>query len=66
MPPGQSEVQTLQVLHVGGVPKISVDDLLKQLIAKVGENIRVARFVRLKLGEQSAAEKGPTSHGSCA
>jgi elongation factor Ts len=47
-------------------PKISVDDLLKQLIAKVGENIRVARFVRLKLGEQSAAEKGPTSHGSCA
>ena len=45
-------------------PKITVEDLLKQLIAKVGENIRIARFVRMKLGEQSAAEKGPSSDGS--
>jgi elongation factor Ts len=34
-------------------PDISVDDLLKEKIAKVGENITVSRFARFVLGEAS-------------
>ncbi len=32
-------------------PKITVADLVKQTIAKVGENIRISRFTRIALGE---------------
>lgn len=32
-------------------PKVTIKDLVKQTIAKVGENISVARFNRLALGE---------------
>lgn len=32
-------------------PKITIADLLKQSIAKLGENITVAKFTRLALGE---------------
>jgi len=34
-------------------PEITVEDLTKQLIAKLGENIRINRFVRMKLGESA-------------
>lgn len=37
-------------------PQISIQDLIKQKIAKLGENISVSRFVRLKVGESAAAE----------
>ena len=30
----------------------TIDDLVKELIAKTGENIRVVRFARFKLGEE--------------
>src|SRR3989339_683088 len=30
----------------------TIDDLVKELIAKTGENIRVIRFARFKLGEE--------------
>lgn len=33
-------------------PKKTIADLLKELIAKVGENVRVRRFIRFKLGEE--------------
>ncbi|MBM4030618.1 MAG: translation elongation factor Ts [Planctomycetes bacterium] len=32
-------------------PKTSVADLIKSLVAKLGENITVSRFVRLQMGE---------------
>ena len=35
---------------------VSVDQLIKTKIAKLGENISVARFVRFKVGETAAAE----------
>lgn len=35
---------------------ISVDQLIKTKIAKLGENISVARFVRFKVGETASAE----------
>jgi elongation factor Ts len=35
---------------------ISIDQLIKTKIAKLGENISVARFVRFKVGETAAAE----------
>ena len=35
---------------------MSVEDLIKTKIAKLGENISVARFVRFKVGDSQAAE----------
>jgi elongation factor Ts len=35
---------------------VTVQDLIKQKIAKLGENITVARFARMKVGETQAAE----------
>ena len=32
---------------------ITIEDLLKQTVASLGENIRVGRFVRMKLGENA-------------
>ncbi len=32
-------------------PKVTIKDLVKQTVAKVGENITVARFIRMALGE---------------
>ena len=40
---------------------ISVGDLVKQMIAKTGENIRVRRFTRYKMGE--GLEKPPSDLG---
>lgn len=34
-------------------PDITIDDLIKEHIAKIGENIKVNRFVRFKIGEKS-------------
>ncbi|MBD3367565.1 MAG: translation elongation factor Ts [Candidatus Eisenbacteria bacterium] len=36
-------------------PDITVEDLTKQIIAKLGENIRINRFVRMKLGETAGS-----------
>jgi elongation factor Ts len=33
---------------------ITIEDLVKQMIGKLGENMRISRFVRLKLGEESS------------
>jgi elongation factor Ts len=38
---------------------ITVGDLIKSKIAKLGENISVARFTRYKVGETAAAEPPP-------
>ncbi len=32
-------------------PKISIEDLLNSLIAKIGENIKIKRFARFQIGE---------------
>ncbi|MBA7662251.1 Elongation factor Ts [subsurface metagenome] len=32
-------------------PDMTVQDIITETIAKVGENIRVSRFIRFKLGE---------------
>jgi elongation factor Ts len=36
-------------------PSMTVDQLIKAVIAKLGENISVARFIRFKVGEAAAA-----------
>jgi elongation factor Ts len=38
---------------------VTVGELISQMISKLGENISVRRFVRLKIGETSAASSGP-------
>jgi elongation factor Ts len=49
-------------------PNITVGDLVKQTIAKVGENIRVRRFTRYRLGEElvTAAPPAEPSPGEAA
>ncbi len=42
-------------------PSITVGDLIKQTIAKVGENIRVRRFTRYRLGEEVSPPAPTTS-----
>ena len=37
---------------------LTIDQLIKTKIAKLGENISVARFVRFKVGDSQAAESG--------
>ena len=41
---------------------ISVAELIKTKIAKLGENISVARFVRFKVGDTGAAEETPAEN----
>jgi len=38
-------------------PNMSVDDLVKSYVAKLGENIQVARFTRFNVGEGQATEE---------
>jgi elongation factor Ts len=45
---------------------ITVEDLVKQTIATLGENIRIRRFVRMKLGETTPEEEKPASDACCA
>jgi len=33
---------------------VTIEDLVKQMVAALGENIRIKRFVRMKLGEEPA------------
>jgi len=44
-------VQTLMKSEYIRDTKISIEDFVKQMIAKVGENITIARFTRMQLGE---------------
>lgn len=37
---------------------VTIDQLVKQKIAKLGENIGIARYVRFKVGDVAAAEAG--------
>src|SRR3954453_5035217 len=37
---------------------VTIDQLVKQKVAKLGENIGIARFVRFKVGDVAAAEAG--------
>jgi len=39
---------------------VTVGELVSQMIAKLGENISIRRFVRLKVGEGSAASSSPS------
>ena len=32
-------------------PNITITDLLNEVIAKIGENIRISRFARFQIGE---------------
>jgi elongation factor Ts len=41
---------------------VSIGDLIKSKIAKLGENISVARFVRFKVGDSGAAEEAPSEN----
>jgi elongation factor Ts len=45
---------------------ISVADLVAQTIAGLGENIRIARFVRMKLGETADGGEKPAGPVCCA
>jgi elongation factor Ts len=38
---------------------LTIDQLVKTKIAKLGENITISRFVRFKVGDVAAAEAGP-------
>jgi elongation factor Ts len=42
-------------------PTLTVGQLVKTKIAKLGENMSVARFVRFKVGDSQAAEPGETA-----
>ncbi|MBM3306751.1 MAG: translation elongation factor Ts [Candidatus Eisenbacteria bacterium] len=44
-------------------PDVTVSDLVKQMIASFGENIRIRRFVRMKLGEDLPGAEKPASDG---
>jgi len=46
-----SEVCLLEQPYIKD-PKIKVKDLLAELVAKLGENIRVGRFTRFRVGEE--------------
>jgi elongation factor Ts len=37
---------------------VTIGELINQMIAKLGENISIRRFVRLKIGEASASPSG--------
>src|SRR5690349_17619414 len=39
---------------------LTIGEMVNQMIAKLGENISVRRFVRLKVGETASASPGPT------
>jgi len=45
---------------------ITVEDLVTQTIASLGENIRVARFVRMKLGDTAEGGEKPAGPSCCA
>jgi elongation factor Ts len=45
-------------------PTLSVGQLVKTKIAKLGENITISRFVRFKVGDLAAAEPGGEQGGS--
>jgi elongation factor Ts len=42
---------------------VTIDQLVKTKIAKLGENISIARFVRFKVGDAAAAEAGGENPG---
>jgi elongation factor Ts len=33
-------------------PNITIEDLLNEMVAKIGENITIKRFARFKIGEE--------------
>ncbi|KKS97590.1 MAG: translation elongation factor Ts, elongation factor Ts [Candidatus Gottesmanbacteria bacterium GW2011_GWA2_43_14] len=46
------DVKTLLKQEYIRDPKIKIEDLVKAVIGKLGENITIARFTRFKLGEK--------------
>ncbi len=44
-------------------PDMKVEDVIKEAVADIGENIRVARFTRYQLGETQAAEAESEEEG---
>ena len=53
MAPAASERDALfkQVFAGLKLPKVTIAQMVSEAVAKLGENISVARFVRLKVGE---------------
>ncbi len=45
---------------------ITVEDLATRTVATLGENIRIARFVRMKLGDEAEGGEKPAGQGCCA
>jgi len=43
---------------------ITIEEYLKRTVATLGENIRIARFVRMKLGETTASAEKPAGDAS--
>ncbi len=44
---------------------VTIEDLLKQTVATLGENMRIRRFVRMKLGETHKPEEKPAADACC-
>lgn len=44
---------------------ITIQDLITQTVAALGENIRIKRFVRMKLGETHSSEEKPAADACC-
>src|SRR5438445_764093 len=52
------EENCLYEQHIIKAESLTVSELINQMIAKLGENISVRRFVRLKVGETASASSG--------
>jgi elongation factor Ts len=48
------EIQTVCLLHQSYIrePSLTIQDIINETIAKVGENIKISRFSRFELGEE--------------
>lgn len=44
------DVKTLESQEYIRDPKVKIEDLVKQVIGKLGENIQISRFIRYQLG----------------
>jgi elongation factor Ts len=45
---------------------VTIGELVTQTIASLGENIRIARFVRMKLGDTTDGGEKPAEQSCCA
>ena len=50
-----------EIPHIKLNPDMSIEALLTDTIAKLGENISIARFSRFQLGENAPTSESPDS-----